>query len=47
MAELTIEATHKTGEPVRMVAGETFVMREAKIAERRAYLIALTENDYT
>jgi hypothetical protein len=46
MTELTIEAARKTGEQVRMVAGETFVMRDAKISERRAYLIALTENDY-
>ncbi|WP_069167382.1 nuclear transport factor 2 family protein [Nocardia altamirensis] len=46
MAELAIEATRADGEPVRMVAGEVFVLRDGLIAERRAYLIQLRENAF-
>ena len=33
-------------EVVRMSMAEVFVMREGKIAERRAWVIALQESDY-
>jgi uncharacterized protein len=46
MAEISIEVTRKTGEPMRAVAGEVFAMRGGKIAERRVYLIELKENEY-
>jgi len=46
MAELTGSATRDTGEEMRMSMAEVFVMRDGKIAERRAWVIELTENDY-
>ncbi len=46
MAELTGEATHETGEVMRMSMAEVFVLRDGLIAERRAWVIELTENDY-
>jgi ketosteroid isomerase-like protein len=46
MAELTGEATRDTGEVTRMSMAEVFVLRDGKIAERRAWVIPLTENDY-
>ena len=46
MAELTGEVTRDTGEVMRMSMAEVFVMRDGKIAERRAWVIELTENDY-
>jgi ketosteroid isomerase-like protein len=46
MAELTGEATRDTGEVMRMSMAEVFVLRDGKIAERRAWVIPLTENDY-
>ncbi|MET0863906.1 MAG: nuclear transport factor 2 family protein [Nakamurella sp.] len=46
MAELTGEAHRATGEPLRMAMSEVFVMRDGKIAERRAYVIELKENSY-
>ncbi len=46
MAELTGTATHDTGEIMRMSMAEVFVMRDAKIAERRAWVVALKENDF-
>jgi ketosteroid isomerase-like protein len=46
MAELAIVATPVDGAPIRMVAGEVFVMRDALIKERRAYLVPLRENEY-
>jgi ketosteroid isomerase-like protein len=46
MAELTGEATRDTGEVMRMSMAEVFVMRDGKIAERRAWVVELTENDY-
>jgi uncharacterized protein len=46
MAELSIEAKRATGETMRLVAGEVFAFRDGKIAERRAYLVELKENDF-
>jgi ketosteroid isomerase-like protein len=46
MAELALVAKPVNADPIRMVAGEVFVMRDALIKERRAYLIALRENEY-
>jgi ketosteroid isomerase-like protein len=46
MAELELVAKPVNADPIRMVAGEVFVMRDALIKERRAYLIPLGENDY-
>jgi ketosteroid isomerase-like protein len=46
MAELTGEATRDTGEVLRMSMAEVFVMREALIAERRAWVIELKEDDF-
>lgn len=46
MAEMTVEAMRKAGGLMRAVMGEVFVMRDGKIAERRAYVIELKENDF-
>jgi ketosteroid isomerase-like protein len=46
MAELTGEVIRDTGEVMRMSMAEVFVLREGKIAERRAWVVPLTENDY-
>ncbi len=46
MAELTGTATRDNGETMRMTMAEVFVMRDGLIAERRAWVIPLTENDY-
>lgn len=46
MAELAGVAHRANGESMRMVMAEVFVMRDGKIAERRAFVIELTENDY-
>ena len=46
MAELTGEATRDTGEVMRMSMAEVFVMRDGKIAERRAWVTELKENDF-
>jgi ketosteroid isomerase-like protein len=46
MAELTGSVTRDTGEVMRMSMAEVFVLRDGKIAERRAWVIELTENDY-
>ena len=46
MAELTGSATRDTGEVMRMSMAEVFVLRAGKIAERRAWVIELMENDY-
>jgi ketosteroid isomerase-like protein len=46
MAEMTLEAERATGETLRAAMGEVFVFRGDKIAERRAYVIELKENDY-
>ena len=46
MAELTGTAKRAAGGEMRMSMAEVFVMRGGKIAERRAWVIALEENDY-
>ena len=46
MAELTGSVARDTGEVMRMSMAEVFVMRGGKIAERRAWVIELNENDY-
>ena len=46
MAELVGSATRDTGEVMRMSMAEVFVMRDGKIAERRAWVIELKENDH-
>ena len=46
MAELELVAKPVGGDPIRMVAGEVFVMRDGLIRERRAYLVPLRENDF-
>lgn len=46
MAELTGSATRNSGEEMRMSMAEVFVMRRGKIAERRAWVIPLSENDF-
>ena len=46
MAALRGEATRDTGEVMRMSMAEVFVMRDGKIAERRACVIELKENDH-
>lgn len=46
MAELTGSVMRDTGEVMRMSMAEVFVMRDGKIAERRAWVIELKENDY-
>jgi ketosteroid isomerase-like protein len=46
MAELTGEVARDTGEVMRMSMAEVFVMRDGLIAERRAWVVPLQENDY-
>lgn len=46
MAELEGWATRDTGEVMRMSMAEVFVMKDGKIAERRAWVIELKENEY-
>ena len=46
MAELTGVARRAEGGEMRMSMAEVFVMRGGKIAERRAWVIVLKENDY-
>lgn len=46
MAEMRGTANRESGEIMRMSMAEVFVMRAGKIAERRAWVIELTENDY-
>lgn len=46
MAELTGSVQRDTGDVMRMSMAEVFVMRDAKIAERRAWVIELKENDF-
>jgi ketosteroid isomerase-like protein len=46
MAELTGAAKRDNGEVMRMSMAEVFVMRDGKIAERRAWVIELKENEY-
>lgn len=46
MAELTSTARRAAGGEMRMSTAEVFVMRDGKIAERRAWVAVLNENDY-
>lgn len=46
MAEMTLEVQRVNGELMRAATGEVFVMRHARIKERRAYVVELNENDY-
>ncbi len=46
MAELSGTAKRAAGGEQRMSMGEVFVMRDGRIAERRAWVVPLTENDY-
>ena len=46
MAELTGVVERRDDEPMRMSMAEVFVMRDGLICERRAWVIALTENEY-
>jgi ketosteroid isomerase-like protein len=46
MAELTGRVRRAAGGEMRMSMAEVFVMRRGKIAERRAWVIVLHENDY-
>jgi len=46
MAELTGTARRAEGGEMRMSMAEVFVMRGGKIAERRAWVVPLSENDY-
>src|SRR3954468_12937902 len=46
MAELTGTAKRAAGGELRMSMAEVFVLRDGKIAERRAWVIELKENDY-
>ena len=46
MAELTGTAKRAAGSELRMSMAEVFVMRDGRIAERRAWVIVLRENEY-
>ncbi|RLK25568.1 hypothetical protein DER29_3575 [Micromonospora sp. M71_S20] len=46
MAELVGSVRRDTGEEMRMSMAEVFVMRDGRIAERRAWVIELKENDH-
>ncbi|MEU6428556.1 nuclear transport factor 2 family protein [Microbispora sp. NPDC046973] len=46
MAELTGTVKRAAGGEMRMSMAEVFVMRDGKIAERRAWVVELKENDY-
>ena len=46
MAELTGTVRRAAGGEMRLSMAEVFVMRGGKIAQRRAWVIALQENDY-
>ena len=46
MAELNGTAKRAAGGEMRMTMAELFVMRDGKIAERRAWVIPLQENEY-
>jgi ketosteroid isomerase-like protein len=46
MAELLGEVLREDGGTTRLSMAEVFVMRDGLIAERRAWVIPLTENDY-
>ena len=46
MAELTGVVRRAAGGEMRLSMAEVFVMRDGRIAERRAWVIPLTENDF-
>lgn len=46
MAELTGTARRAAGGEMRMAMAEVFVMRDGRIAERRAWVTVLNENEY-
>lgn len=46
MAELTGTAKRAAGGEMRMSMAEVFVMRDGRIAERRAWVTVLGENEY-
>ena len=46
MAELRGTARRTAGGEMRMSMAEVFVMRDGKIAERRAWVTVLEENDF-
>jgi ketosteroid isomerase-like protein len=46
MAELTGTAKRASGGEIRMSMAEVFIMRAGLIAERRAWVIPLNENEY-
>ncbi len=46
MAELVGTVRRAAGGALRLSMAEVFVMRDGKIAERRAWVIPLQENDY-
>jgi ketosteroid isomerase-like protein len=46
MAELTGTAKRAAGGELRMSMAEVFLLRDGKIAERRAWVTPLQENDY-
>lgn len=46
MAELTGVVRRAAGGEMRLSMAEVFVMRDGKIAERRAWVIPLAENDF-
>lgn len=46
MAELNGVAKYAAGGEMRMSMAEVFVMRDGKIAERRAWVVELKENDF-
>ena len=46
MVETTVEAMRWTGELMWAVTGEVFVMRDGKIAERRAYVVELKGTEF-
>jgi ketosteroid isomerase-like protein len=46
MAELNGKVRRAAGGEMRLTMAEVFVMREGKIAERRAWVIPLNENDF-
>lgn len=46
MAEMTVQVRRANGELMRAAMGDVFVMRVARIRERRAYVVELRENDY-
>ena len=46
MAEMTVVARRADGGTLRAAMGEVFVMRDGLIAERKAYVVPLTENEF-